>query len=68
MEAEGCRRRSFLGKLEGGVSFSGEAGVLVPGALMKWVKISVCLRRKSNLFTLSLTYRRRHSRGAYGRL
>lgn len=56
MEADGCLRLSLRGKLEGGVTLRGEAGVFPPGALMKCVKISVCFRRKSNLLTLSCTY------------
>lgn len=55
VEADGCLRLSLRGKLEGGVTLRGEAGVLPPGALMKCVKISVCFRRKSNLLTLSCT-------------
>lgn len=52
-EAEGCRFLSLLRKV-GGVTFSGEVGVLLLLVVfIKWEKISVCWSRYSNLLLLS---------------
>ena len=58
MEADGCLFLSLRCSPVGGVTLRGEDGVFFPpGMLMKWVKISVCWRRKSNRLTRSCTWK-----------
>lgn len=57
VEAEGCLCRSLRWGREGGVTLRGDVGVfLLEGVFMKWEKISVCCKRKSNRFALSRAY------------